>query len=181
MNEKEFKVINALYENKSLYLREIAKKTALPYGTVQKILERNKEIIESREEGKNKYFSLKNILENKYLIQQLEIEKTKLFIKKNTKLVPFWQKLSEENLPILIFGSFAKNNQDKNSDIDLLIISEIEIKLPSHLTTHKLHSITLKSEKIKQLKIESLFKEIKTNHIILSGFEFFLQEVLKNE
>ena len=75
------------------------------------------------------------------------------------------------NIPIIVFGSFAKFSPNQNSDLDLLIISEKGLKLPFHLLSFKLHQIHLTENTfLKALKEqENLIKEIEANHIILNN------------
>ena len=77
---------------------------------------------------------------------------------------------------IIIFGSFAKSKADKNSDIDLFIVSNRELKLPFHLLPFKPHQIRL-SEKtfLKAIdRQEDLIKEIEENHVILNNHSFYI-------
>ncbi|MBN2423296.1 nucleotidyltransferase domain-containing protein [Candidatus Woesearchaeota archaeon] len=180
MNEKTFKVLFEIYKSREpLYLREIVKKTRLPYGTVQNIVNRNIDLFNSKISGKNKYFSFADSIENRYLFKQIEIENTAQFIKKNLKLKPFLAGISQLKRPILIFGSYAQNKNTKNSDIDLLIISNKKIKLPLYLFKNKIHSIYISKKQINNFKKETLYTEIKNNHIIISYFDFFLKEVFE--
>lgn len=182
MNEKEFKIFYKIYSSqKPLYLRDIVEKTNLAYGTVQGIINRNIELFNIVEEGRNKYFSFKQNLDHLYLKTILEIENTRIFIKKYKNLKQFILEIKKLNLPILIFGSFSKGNINKNSDLDIIIFSDNEIKLPEHLSLYKLHVINVKLKEISKFKNEILYKEILKSHIIISGFEFILTEVLENE
>lgn len=160
------------------YLREISKLSKLPLKTCQNTLlnlEKVK-ILKSKIEGKNKYFSLN--LENiktKFYLQQAEIYQADLFIEKHPQFKMFLKSLKTTS-PIIVFGSFAKFTADKNSDLDLLIISEEELKLSFHLLPFKPHKINV-SEKtfLKALKEqEDLIKEIEENHIILNNHSFYV-------
>jgi predicted nucleotidyltransferase len=159
------------------YLREISKLSKLPLKTCQNTLlnlEKAK-ILKSRIEGKNKYFSLnlENIKTKSYL-QQTEIYQTDLFMEKYPQFKTFLKSL-QTNAPIIIFGSFAKFTADKNSDLDLLIISDKELKLPFHLLPFKPHQINmLEKTFLKAInQQEDLIKEIEKNHIILNNHSFY--------
>jgi len=160
------------------YLREISKLSKLPLKTCQNALlnlEKNK-ILKSKIEGKNKYFSLnfENIQTKSYLLQT-EIYQTDIFIEKYPPINIFLKNL-KTTVPIIVFGSFAKFIANKNSDIDLLIISEKELKLPFHLLSLKPHRINIKEKTfLKSLDSqEDLIKEIEENHIILNNHSFYV-------
>ena len=177
---KELMVINLFRgDHKSrFYLREINKLSKLPLKTCQNTLARLEEdkVLKSRVEGKNKYFSLN--LENiktKLYILQAEIYQTDLFIEKYPEFKMFLKGI-KTTAPIIIFGSYAKFTADKNSDLDLLIISEKKLKLPFHLLPLKPHQVELTEETfLKALKEqETLIKEIEENHIILNNHSFYV-------
>lgn len=160
------------------YLREISTVSKMPLKTCQNTLSNleKAKILKSKIEGKNKYFSLnlENIKTKSYL-QQAEIYQTDLFIEKYPQFKIFLKSL-ETTVPIVVFGSFAKFTADKNSDLDLLIISNKELKLPFHLLPFKPHQINM-SEKTFLKAInqqEDLIKEVEENHIILNNHSFYV-------
>jgi predicted nucleotidyltransferase len=160
------------------YLRQISKLAKLPLKTCQNTvaeLEKDK-ILKSKTEGKNKYFNLNldNIQTKSYLLQS-EIHKTDIFIETYLQIKLFLKSIST-NISIIVFGSFAKLKADKNSDLDLLIISQKEPKLPFHLLPYKIHQVTLSEDSfVKALKEqETLIKEIEEHHIILNNHSFYV-------
>ena len=171
---KELDVIS-LYSgdyNAEFYLRQISKLAKLPLKTCQNALNclEKEKILKSKIEGKNKYFSLNlNNIQTKSYILKAEIHKTEFFLEKYPAFKTFLKSINT-NSTIIIFGSFAKFKADKNSDLDLFIISSKEEKLPSHLLPYKIHrnGLTEKSFK-KAIHKETLIKEIKENHIILNN------------
>jgi len=160
------------------YLREISKLSKLPLKTCQNTLENleKAKILKSKVEGKNKYFSLnlENIQTKSYLLQA-EIYCMDFFLERYPRFKTFLKSLASTT-PIVVFGSFAKLTADKNSDIDLLVISEKEPKLPFHLLPFKLHQINMAEKTFsKALKEqEDLIKEIEENHIILNNHSFYV-------
>ena len=177
---KEFEIISLYFGEykKRLYLREISKLSKIPLKTTQNVLLKleNEGILKSKIEGKNKYFflNISNIKTKSYLLQA-EINKTDLFLEKYPNFKIFLKSLNV-NVPIIIFGSFAKFKADKSSDADLLIISDKEINLPLHLLSSKVHKINLSEksfEKATQSQ-EHLIKEIEENHIILNNHSFYI-------
>ncbi len=163
------------------YLREISRLSKLPLKTCQNallVLEKLN-ILKSKLEGKNKYFylNLENIKTKLYL-QQAEIYQTNLFIERYPPFKMFLKSL-KITTPILVFGSFAKFIPDKNSDLDLLVISGRELNLPFHLLPFKPHQINM-SEKTFLKAIdqqEDLIKEIEETHIILNNHSFYVDIV----
>jgi len=177
---RELDVISLYTEDykSEFYLRQIGKLAKLPLKTCQNvliILEKSK-ILKSKLEGKNKYFSLNlDNIQTKSILLQSEIYKTDIFLEKYSQFKTFLKEL-KTNIPVIIFGSFAKLTADKNSDLDLLIISEKKQKLPFHLLSPKIHEIKLSETSfIKALKEqEALIKEIEENHIILNNHSFYI-------
>lgn len=170
--------------NSRFYLREISKICKIPLKTCQNtlnLLEKRK-ILKSKIEGKNKYFSLN--LENintKFAILKAEIYKTEIFLEKYYEFKSFLKELNANSL-LMIFGSFARLKADKNSDLDLFVISEKENKIPSHLLPYKIHMQCLKEESFKKAIIskEPLIKEIEDNHIILNNHSSYVNIVWEN-
>lgn len=177
---KELEIIDLFRGNYKarFYLREISKLSKLPLKTCQNvltILEKNK-ILKSKIEGKNRYFSLNlDNIKTKFYLLQAEIHKTDIFIEKYAEFKIFLKSL-KTTAPIIVFGSFAKFRADKNSDLDILVISEKEIKLPFHLVHFKYHQIKLTEKTfLKALKEqENLIKEIEENHVILNNHSFYV-------
>lgn len=163
---------------RQFYLREISKLTKIPLKTTQTLishLEKDK-ILRSMISGKNKYFrlNLDNIQTKLYLLQS-ELHRTAIFAEKYPLFNAFMKEINT-SLPLIVFGSFAKFKADKDSDLDLLIISKETQKMPFHLLAYKIHEISLEQGSfIKALESqESLIKEIQGSHIILNNHSFFV-------
>ncbi len=168
------------YESR-LYLRQICKLSGLPLRTVQNTLLKLEEhdILRSMVEGKNKYFSLNmdNVGTKSYLLQA-EIHKTDLFMETYPQFKTFMKSVSTDT-PIIVFGSFAKLKAGKDSDLDVLVISEKEQELPAHLLSHEIHQIVMtETTFVKSLeKMEPLVKEVEENHVILNDHSFFVNKM----
>jgi len=180
---KELEVI-ALYRGdykSRFYLRQIGRLAKVPLKTVQNVLvsfEKSK-ILNSKIEGKNKYFSLNlaNIKTKSYLLQA-EIYKTDNFLESYPQFKIFLKSL-KTNILLVIFGSFARLKAGKDSDLDLLVVSEKEQNLPFHLLPYKVHQVNLSENSfVKAIKEqETLIKEIEENHIILNNHSFYINAV----
>lgn len=177
---KELEII-ALYRGNyksEFYLRQISKLAKLPLKTAQNVLfnlEKSK-VLKSKIDGKNKYFNLNldNIQTKSYLLQS-EIYKTDLFLENYPQFKTFLKSLNT-NVPIIIFGSFAKLKADKDSDLDLFVVSEKEQKLPFHLIPYKIHQVNLSEDSFVKALIEkeTLLQEIEESHIILNNHSFYI-------
>ena len=139
----------------------------------------NYEIVKSKIEGKNKYFILNlDNIQTKSCILRAEIYKTDIFLEKYPEFKTFLKSINSNAL-IIVFGSFARFNAEKNSDVDLFIISNKEDKLPSHLLPYKIHQNSLREESFKKAiaQKETLIKEIESNHIILNNHSSYVNMI----
>ena len=181
MYQKRNKVLDVLGlfladYNRQFYLREIARLTKIPLKTTQNIVKYLEKcnILKSSIRGRNKYFGLnKENPETKLFVLQAEVHKTVLFLEKYPLFRSFLKEIKTNSL-IVVFGSFAKFQASKDSDVDILLVSKE--KLPFHLLAYNVHKIEL-PEKIfiKALeKQETLIKEIEVNHIILNNHSLYV-------
>jgi predicted nucleotidyltransferase len=163
------------------YLRQICKLSGLPLKTVQTTLIKLEEgnILRSKVEGKNKYFSLNmDDIRTKSYLMQAEIHKTDIFLDKYPQFKTFMKSVST-NVPLIVFGSFARLKAGKDSDLDLLVISEKKQNLPSHLLAYNIHQVVLPEKTfIKALeKRETLIKEVEDNHVVLNDHSFYVNKM----
>lgn len=162
------------------YLRQISKLTKLPLRTCQNtlaLLEKNK-IFLGKQEGKNKYFALNgDNFQVKLQLLQAEISQTEIFLEKYPLIKTFLKSVIH-NVPLIVFGSFARFEADKESDLDLLVISKKEVKLPFHLLPIKVHQLNLSEKAFAEASAgqEPILQEIKKNHIILNNHSFFVNQ-----
>ncbi len=160
------------------YLREISKRTGLPLRTTQIcVAELEKEkMLRSATRGKNKYFRLNlDTVVTKLHLLHAEIQRTLFFVSKFPLIKTFLKEM-RTNATIVVFGSFAKFKADKNSDFDILVVSDEKSKLPMHLLPYKVHEITLSEQAFVDAleKQEVLIKEIEENHVILNNHSFYV-------
>lgn len=180
MNSNKYKVFDVFEkENKPLFFREISKKTGVSIGGVQKVLKDNEFFFDKEVKGRNTYYFVKKGIFKDLFTRLIESERFILFIKKNKNLKDFFERILSEKIFCVVFGSYAGFRNKKGSDLDLLVVGEKEV--PEHLCPVELHIIkTSKKDFEKSLESEKLIQEIKRNHIIIYGMDYFL-EVLKNE
>jgi predicted nucleotidyltransferase len=169
---------------KSLHLREIARKTQTDVNTAYPQLNKLEEmnVLSSTIRGKNKEYvlNLNNII-TKYYLTMAEIFTAVIYLQKNflikKVMVEFEHKL---DYPLILFGSFANGGYTKESDIDLLAISQKRIDRDMVLKTENLvgRDINIKSTTdskfLNGLKNKDpLINEVVSNHIILKGADKF--------
>lgn len=162
--------------NRKFYLREISVLTKIPLKTTQNLthaLEKMK-ILKSTFEGKNKYFALHfDTPETQFFLEHAELYKTQLFLKKYPLFGTFLKALHTQDI-VVLFGSFAKGTATKESDCDILIISDKKEELPLHLLPYTVHEIRMTQESYKKAKDETLLKEIEENHVLLKNHSAYI-------
>ena len=164
-------------KDKRVYGRGLAKKFNLNQKTISNILNKleKKGILKFKQEGKNKYYFLnKNNSGLKDILKLIELNKKIKFVNTNSKLGELFKEIEENMSGILIvFGSYAKEIQKKDSDLDLLVLGKIK-------DTRKLEDsfgieINLVNMDKKKFNLEEPFiKEIMENHVVLKGVEEFI-------
>jgi len=180
IRNKELEILALFRSNykSRFYLRQISRNSGIALKTCQDALHvlEKEGIIKSQTEGKNKYFSLNlESTKAKHALLQAEINKTEEFLAKYPVFQTFLKELNSNSL-LVIFGSFADFSSKKDSDIDLITISDKKINLPKHLLPNKVQEINLKEEFfIKSLNSqEPLIKEIQSKHIILNNHSLYV-------
>lgn len=165
--------------NTELYGRKIARQIDQNQKTVQNKLNslEEKKALKKRKEGRIKYFTLNK--ENpvaKTTVIATEIMKFHELIEKSFEVKEIAKDLLQRvDHPVIIYGSFAKEKWNKESDLDLLIIGEKEQKIEEIKKRYnrKIQIMYLTKEEFKQqLKNRTHYmKEILNNHVICQGFE----------
>jgi len=175
--------INYTYEillfllKKDRHGRELAKELKTSLTRVQAILTelRNINVLDYNIEGKNHIYFIKKNLVSKSFILNAENYKLAKILSKHPELEPLFQdiiKKSQCHL-ILLFGSYAKNTERKESDIDIYIeTTNPKIKEEAQ----KIYDLI--SVKIGKFNVNDLLiKEIMKNHAIIKGGENYYEKV----
>ena len=187
----ENKIIKLFIEQKqSKTIREISKKIKSDYKITHTAIQRllNKNILISKTIGKS---TLCKLNKSYYGVEiyKAENERTKSLLKnKNIKQLykEVKEKIKSGFFIFLIFGSYAKGNQTKSSDIDIIFISneknfEEKIYNILSLLPLKTHNLVFTEEEFIQMKDSkklNVIKETIENNIILYGIENYYK--LKN-
>jgi len=132
-----------------------------------------KNVVDFKQEGKNKVFYLKKTVEARMYVLMAEEYGLFMLLKK----YPLLRKIADNiqsNKKIklaVLFGSYAKGLVKKGSDIDLFVeTKDLNLKKELQMLNSKL------SVKIGKLdKGNLLVDEIKKNHVIIKGFEYYYE------
>ncbi|MBI1970776.1 nucleotidyltransferase domain-containing protein, partial [Candidatus Woesearchaeota archaeon] len=107
------------------HVRGIAKQLNEPHSTVLRKLNdlKKNKAIDSRTEGKNKIFYLKQDIRSRTYVLKAELHKLTKLLRDNPELIIIFEEIlkkTDEKL-IILFGSYAKGLAEKDSDIDIYI------------------------------------------------------------
>lgn len=168
---------------RKLTASEISKDTKIPQQTVSRILNQLSQIniIDYEIRGKNKLFYIKNQLNN--IISILENIKSLLFQLQQQEITIILNEILNHCDSIILFGSYANENYNENSDIDLVIINgkKEEIKKIKNKYPIEINEEYLSYSELKKIHLNNpLLKEIKTNHIIFGEIDKIVK-IFKNE
>ncbi len=185
MSKKVFKFLEVLYPftdnlRKRVYGRELARRLDMSQKTVQNYLNEleGEGLLESRIMGRTKEFVLNR--EN-FLVQKIlaatEMRKFYDLLSSSfevKQIVDDILKVSEGY--VIVYGSFAKNDWDEESDFDVLLINRDRRNSIDELKekySREIHFMIMsESEFIQGIKIKKpYFKEILKEHVICRGFE----------
>lgn len=176
------------------HLRELARKLEVHHQTLRPYLDQliEKGILKEKQQGRNKVFSLnqKSDLLPYYLIQA-EADRTAEYLEDNNTIRAFWKnfrdKVNSKTLgkieTLVLFGSFARGTEDKESDIDLFLAAPEEASSKIMDICEKLESVTGRDIEIEQTsdlwnlivrRGSGTFGEIVSHHVVLLGIERFI-------
>lgn len=171
---------------KSWYIREVQKKLDLSPRTAQLILEdlEKKTILFSESKGKIKEYSLnkKSKFCREYIIFA-ETYKKIIFLHAHPYLREVLENVEKGCHGIIVlFGSYAKGTEKKDSDVDIFIAGKCNFSVIKECIEKYGLSLSPKVYSLasfqKKNSNDFLLKEILRNHIILKGAEEYVSEVL---
>lgn len=177
MEQKDYKfeIVNFLLSKES-HVRGIAKTLDINHMTIQRKINELKmeNVVDFREEGRNKVFFLKRTIESKSIIYQTENYKLIKTLEKYPelrKIIEIIKKNQKIKLAIL-FGSYAKGIAKKSSDVDVFL-ETTDIKLKNEISDIN-SRLNIKIGKYK--KDSLLIKEIEKNHVVIKGVELYYEK-----
>ncbi|NOQ55340.1 MAG: hypothetical protein GQ477_00890 [Nanohaloarchaea archaeon] len=175
--------INYTYEilllllKKEMHGRDLSKELNTSLTRVQTVLTdlRDINVLDYKVEGKNHIYFIKKNLSAKSFIINAENYKLAKIINKHPELEPIFQDTIQKSKCslILLFGSYAKGTERKESDIDIYIeTTDPKIKKD----VEKIYNlISVKIGKFNQKDL--LIKEIIKNHTIIKGGEEYYEKL----
>lgn len=120
-SKKALEIIEFFIENqdKEIYQSEISRKLKMSRNTISKWLDalNKNNFLNERTSGKMKYLGLNA---DNAVIKQIKI------LINVSKLSEILKSIENEGLEIYLYGSVARGEDDKESDVDLLIVGKIE-------------------------------------------------------
>ena len=159
----------------------IAKKKNLNQKTTASFLKKleKETILRSKTEGKNKLYFLN--LDNKEIVKNfitaIEHLRTIRFYKNNILIKEIAEKTQKHiKGTAIIFGSYAKGIEKKDSDLDILIIGKCNEKEIYKIS--KIYKIEINLKIYPKLELDILTKEVIKNHIIIKNAEQFIEAIL---
>lgn len=165
--------------NKRIHGRGITKSLSVSQKTIQNRLNQlGKEgILKSDSSGRTKQFTLnkENVLTDKALVVA-EIKKFYNLLSKNFEIKEILTEiLLKTGSLVLVYGSFARDNWDKNSDLDVLVMGKKEKSLReiNEKYSREIHFMFVSEKEFKEGIKEKrpYINEILKDHVICRGFE----------
>ena len=195
----EIRLLNFFIEHikEEFGIREISRLTKIEYKSIHSTIKKlaKKEVLLKQRRANVDLCSL-NLKDDLTSVLFVEMIRKRTFLLKHKNLERFFvnvlEKTKEIYFTLVIFGSFAKDKERKNSDLDLLIIApardiaeEIQriINSEAFLLKRNIQSILLdEKEFISNLSDKKLNVVVEAfkNHIIITGIESFYEGVKKS-
>ncbi|MFW6014773.1 MAG: nucleotidyltransferase domain-containing protein [Candidatus Nanoarchaeia archaeon] len=163
--------------NKENHIRGLAKELDTNQMMVSRKIHQleSVNVVDYKQEGKNKVYFLKNSLEAKQYLFISEHDRVLKTIHKYPFLKSIFNDIRQNNRVNLavLFGSYAKGTAHNNSDIDIYIdTTSQELKKEVELINSRI------SVKIGRIDASNpLVKEIKKNHVIIKGVETYYEKI----
>ena len=180
--DNKYKVVLFLAKkNDSYTLLELSKQVNIPYTTLLRLINDLRDVTTLTTKGKSKLIEIKWNDITTSLLVVASFEEKKEFLKKH----PLIKKISEQTHEItLVFGSYAKGTETKNSDIDLMIINTKgdknvnfhNLELLYDLKINPLFFTKMEFKQMLQDDEENVAKQALKDHILINGFKEFWEE-----
>ena len=172
---------------KALHVREIARLLNANHRTISLALQEleKKQVMISNSIGKNKEYKLNiNNISTREFIRLSEIIKHLQLIEKHLFIKKFMKNFDLSNTPILLFGSYAKGIEKRDSDIDLIIFTDVKLKTGTEKRIKEFFDTYNKKVQMQKANRDDFEKglrekdplvlEIIQNHVIINNCEFFI-------
>ncbi len=193
MRNKEPTIIKFLIEHKNeeLNIRSISKALKMDYKNIHSIIKRleTASLVRIEVFGQSNRVSLKSIVHP--LIFEAEFKRRKDSLKNKNLAVmlsSFKRGIKSKLYVLLLFGSYAKRTQTKNSDIDLMFMCvdgfedalEKEVNRIAHSIPLPLHPLVFSESQFVEMinaRESNVGKEALKNNVVLSGIEQYYEMI----
>ena len=186
----ELKIVDFLaMEGREFTINEIANQIGDHYSFVHRIISRlaKGSVVNKRKAG-NAYLCSLNFSEKTLTMLKLaELEKKDELYAKNMQLKlildDFLKPLKNKIVSAVLFGSYSRGTQNKESDIDILLIAKNKIKIDKAVKEiyakygKELSVIIMRETEFKKQLEKPIIKEIIKSHHIVHGADSFVSMV----
>ena len=186
LSDNELKILSGFFpEGNEITLKKIQERTKLSYEPVHRIIGQlvNKKLLLEKKFGKTLVYSLDSTKEKiKIAFIFYANEKKEKFEEDYGKVYRALLKVNEGDIDFLaVFGSYAKGNPTKNSDVDVLCVSSNKNKVESKLkglryeTNLEFTPVVMSKTEFAKIKKENeqFWKDLVDYGIIFKGYELF--------
>lgn len=194
LNQSEIKILVCFFPKlNSLTSKEIEDKSGFSHETTFRLLKGlvGKKYLKEKKVGKTNVY---DIIKDRDLVYQVFVNymtERRLDFKQKYLLLykRIYEFLNEVNLegPAIIFGSFAKGTETKNSDIDLVCVTNkehIQRIVQAFRTKYNLNIqlVVIKTSDFKNIKKDNpqFWDDIIEYGVVLDGLDLFFKEVYIN-
>ena len=186
LSETEFEVLKSFFpKGQEITLKEIRSRSKLSYEPVYRTLKHleEKNLVNLKKIGRTLVYSLefkKDLVKMAFILYANE--RKIIFSEKHLVLSKKLSEIQEETIDFLsVFGSYAKGNETKNSDIDVICVDsnkntiENKLKALRYETNFEFTPVVISKKEFSKIKKENLhFWEDLVNYgIIFKGYELF--------
>ncbi len=193
INNSQRKIIEEIFRNPGIHLREIIKKTRLSPNYVSEYVNLlvNRGVIKEERLGKKRAYLRRFHLNffsplTKNLFMLVKEEEKEGLFKKYPKLKPVFEQIGNETGGIdfvLVYGSYARLAAEKESDLDLLIAGNIKSKEGIREILVSLDiEVSIKIETLRDFKErinDSLHQQILKENILIYDSGKFIELISK--
>ncbi|MFP4195564.1 MAG: nucleotidyltransferase domain-containing protein [Candidatus Woesearchaeota archaeon] len=177
--DNKYKIILYLAKKQDMFtLHELSRLTQIPYTSFYRTIQTMDDVVNIRTKGKSKLIKIKwNEITRAYLTIA-SFEEKKEFLQQHTVM----RKIDEKARDIaMVFGSYAKGNYTKHSDIDIMVINDDGKRTVRFSGIEMLYDIKVnplffsREEFLKMLQDdeENVGKQAMKDHVLISGFGEF--------
>ena len=187
----ELRILGEIYLKPGIHKRKLARDLNLSMPSIDYALKKIMYFLEEKKEGKNLKYFLKYNMNLVPLICQIEYSRLYALPKKATfALFDFLKELKVKPLLAIIFGSYARGDYTKDSDVDIMLVCQKIDRKDIENTAKKIsmrHDIDigpvyLDYDTFKESFYSSnkkFFINLKKEKILIAGIEWWVE--LKNE